>query len=240
MTNYFNYFTEIETRFQARRGTVLLLSTLDWALIETWREAGVPLEAVLRGIDSAFDKHDARRERARGRSRKINGLAWCSQSVMLAAEEMQEAVVGSRKTAEVQDSGFEADRIAQYLRSNAEALVRGRAEGTAPDAVDSIAARLTTLAAELMPATATQTAPTTEDLEGTLTALEARLFAALTLAAPEEQLLQLREQASRELAGYRGNMSAVQLRQVTEQFVHKRLLQAAGLPRLSLFYMGLL
>ena len=57
--NYFNYFTEIETRFQQRRGSLLMLSTLDWALIETWREAGVPLEAVLRGIDAAFDKHDA-------------------------------------------------------------------------------------------------------------------------------------------------------------------------------------
>jgi hypothetical protein len=54
--NYFNYFTEIEERFQQRRGSILLLSTLDWALIETWRDAGIPLEAVLRGIDAAFDK----------------------------------------------------------------------------------------------------------------------------------------------------------------------------------------
>jgi len=28
--NYFNYFTEIEERFQQRRGSLLLLSTLDW------------------------------------------------------------------------------------------------------------------------------------------------------------------------------------------------------------------
>ena len=53
--NYFNYFTEIEERFQQRRSSLLMLSTLDWALIETWREAGIPLEAVLRGIDTAFD-----------------------------------------------------------------------------------------------------------------------------------------------------------------------------------------
>ena len=59
--NYFNYFTEIEIRFQQRRGSILMLSTLDWALIETWRKAGVPLEAVLRGIDAAFDKHDEQR-----------------------------------------------------------------------------------------------------------------------------------------------------------------------------------
>jgi hypothetical protein len=81
MQNYFNYFTEIEERFQQRRGSLLMLSTLDWALIETWREAGVPLEAVLRGIDNAFDKHDAKAMRSI-RTRKVNGLAWCAQAVM--------------------------------------------------------------------------------------------------------------------------------------------------------------
>ena len=71
MRNYFNYFTEIEERFQQRRGTILLLSTLDWALIEMWREAGIPLEAVLRGIDAAFDKYEARQKQAR--MQRVNG-----------------------------------------------------------------------------------------------------------------------------------------------------------------------
>ncbi|HEY0785339.1 MAG TPA: hypothetical protein VGD62_05665, partial [Acidobacteriaceae bacterium] len=65
MKNYFNYFTEIEDHFQRRRGSLLMLSTLDWALIETWRDAGIPLEAVLRGIDSAFDRYDARKAKTR-------------------------------------------------------------------------------------------------------------------------------------------------------------------------------
>src|SRR6201996_9400817 len=96
MQNYFNYFTEIEERFQQRRGSLLMLSTLDWALIETWREAGIPLEAVLRGIDSAFDKHDAQSLRAGSRrQRKVNGLAWCAQAVMEATELAREAAVGT-------------------------------------------------------------------------------------------------------------------------------------------------
>ena len=95
MQNYFNYFTEIEERFQQRRGSLLMLSTLDWALIETWREAGVPLEAVLRGIDNAFDKHDAKALRSPSRSRKVNGLAWCAQSVMEATEQAMEALIGA-------------------------------------------------------------------------------------------------------------------------------------------------
>src|ERR1700734_3738241 len=109
MQNYFNYFTEIEERFQQRRGSLLMLSTLDWALIETWREAGIPLEAVLRGIDNAFDKHDARALRSSTRTRKVNGLAWCAQSVIEAVEQAMEASIGAAPgTSEAVESGFEA------------------------------------------------------------------------------------------------------------------------------------
>src|ERR1700761_1164886 len=113
MQNYFNYFTEIEERFQQRRGSLLMLSTLDWALIETWREAGVPLEAVLRGIDNAFDKHDAKALRASHRTRKVNGLAWCAQSVMEALEQAIEASPGATPAAETEaaESGFETERV---------------------------------------------------------------------------------------------------------------------------------
>ena len=90
MENYFNYFTEIEERFQKRRASGLLLSTLDWALIETWKDAGIPLEAVLRGIDAAFDRHDQRPST----TKKVNSLAYCAQEVLSAAEDMKEAAVG--------------------------------------------------------------------------------------------------------------------------------------------------
>src|SRR6202046_2150350 len=88
--NYFNYFTEIETRFQQRRGSILMLSTLDWTLIETWKEAGVPLEAVLRGIDAAFEKYEQRPSK----TQKVNSLAYCAQAVLTAAEDMKEAAAG--------------------------------------------------------------------------------------------------------------------------------------------------
>jgi hypothetical protein len=235
--NYFNYFTEIETRFQARRGSILLLSTLDWALIEMWREAGVPLEAVLRGIDDAFDKYDQRSNKAGGRLRKVNGLAWCAQSVMQATEEMLEAAIGGAKPSakEPQDSGFESARIAAYLNTNAEAIEAASLPAASGEAIHSIALRLRALATEIV----TQPVLDNEALEVTLTALEERMFAALTLGATEDETVALRAQAARELAPYRGKMSAVQLKQVTEQFVHKRLMEARGLPRLSLFYMSL-
>ena len=234
-SNYFNYFTEVEERFQQRRGSLLLLSTLDWALIEAWREAGVPLEAMLRGIDAAFDKYEARQQR--GRMRRINGLAWCAQAVMQAADEMREAATGTAQPAiETRGSGFEHERVAAHLESAAATL---ELTSIAHDACAATALRLRELAAELRQNAATAgKQQDMEALERTLTVLEEKLFAALTAAAPEEILVALKEHAARELAPYRGRMSAVQLRQVEQQFVQKQLLARYDLPRFSLFYMS--
>lgn len=236
MRNYFNYFTEIEERFQQRRGSILLLSTLDWALIETWRDAGIPLEAVLRGIDDAFDKYESRQKR--GRMRRINGLAWCAQAVMKATEELREASAGTADavTSAESESGFEAERVASHLEAAGAAL---DASAIAQEACAATAARLRELAAEARGGKAdTTTAPEMEAFERVLTVLEEKLFAALTAAAPEDLLVALKEHAARELAPYRSRMGTVQLRQVEHQFVQKQLLVHYSLPRLSLFYMS--
>ena len=277
LMNYFNYFTEIEDRFQQRRGSLLMLSTLDWALIETWREAGVPLEAVLRGIDSAFDNYDKQRLRsASSRQRKVNGLAWCAQAVLEAAAQSREAAIGAAPTAsEPRESGFEAARIARYLTHTAARLDAAAAGSLAAPAAHSVretAARLRELAAPLLssrnapllssrsaPLLSSRSAPllssrsgaegsasssnpepvalNLEDLDRTLSILEEKLFAALLTATREDELTALRAQADRELAPYRGKMQAVQIKQVQQQFLQKRLLEANALPRLSLFYM---
>jgi hypothetical protein len=233
--NYFNYFTEIEERFQQRRGTVLLLSTLDWALIETWREAGIPLEAALRGIDASFDKYEARQKRAR--MQRINGLAWCAQAVMQAALELNEASTGSASDGAVpSESGFEKERVAAHLAAAAEALEKA---AVASEECKETAARLHELAAGLaQPADKGKAGVDLERLERSLTVLEEKLFFALTAAAPEDLLIALKEHAARELAPYRSRMGVVQLRQVEKQFVQKQLLVHYNLPRLSLFYMS--
>jgi hypothetical protein len=232
--NYFNYFTEIEERFQQRRGTILLLSTLDWALIEMWREAGIPLEAVLRGIDAAFDKYEARQKRAR--MQRVNGLAWCAQAVMQAAMEMSAAATGSAAaTTTALESGFEHERVAAHLTAAAEALDRA---AVAEEGCRATAARLRELAAEVRAAGGENAAVDLEALERSLNVLEEKLFVALTAAAPEALLVGLKEHAARELAPYRSRMGAVQLRQVEQQFERKQLLVHYNLPRLSLFYMS--
>jgi hypothetical protein len=224
--NYFNYFTEIEEHFQRRRGSLLLLSTIDWALIETWREAGIPLPAVLQGIDSAFDKFDARKNKTR--VRRVNGLAYCAQEVLTAVEAMKEAAVGAAPArAGAAEQGFEQERIAAHLEAAAQQIRAANQVGS----LSEIAGRLQALAQD-----ARSQMPNLEQLEQSLSVLEEKLFATLLTVTPEAELLALRQQAAAELAPYRSRMP--QIRQVEQQFLHKRLLEKFSLPRLSLFYMS--
>ena len=233
MQNYFNYFTEIEEHFQRRRGSLLLLSTLDWALIETWREAGIPLEAVLRGIDAAFDKYDARKTGAR--AKRVNGLAYCAQEVMTAVEQMQEASIGMQAQAKTSEAaaGFDQERVATHLRDCAAQLAASKLKGLAEEVAQTNATSLRGLAEEVL-----ITAPNLEELERRLTVMEEKLFSAMTATASEAELVVLREESARQLAPYRGRMQTAQIRQVEQQFLHKRLLEKYSLPRLSLFYMS--
>jgi hypothetical protein len=234
LENYFNYFTEIEERFLRRRGGGLLLSTLDWALIETWKDAGIPLEAVLRGIDVTFEKYEKRPSK----TRKINGLGFCAQEVLAAAEDTKEAALGASASQKKKPAGFQVSEIAAYLRRNAEKLeaaAPSQAGGSALQAqTRESASRLLQLAAEIE---GQENLPRLEDLERRLTVLEEKLFAALLTAASDEEIVRLRAQADRELAPYRRKMPAAQIDQLLKQFIQKKLLEKCSLPRLSLFYM---
>ncbi|HYL95753.1 MAG TPA: hypothetical protein VET69_08110 [Terriglobales bacterium] len=241
MENYFNYFTEVEEHFHRRRGSTLLLSTLDWALIETWKDAGIPLEAVLRGIDATFDRYENRP----ARPRKINGLAYCSQEVLAAAEEMKEAAVGARRETK-EPAGLNAAEISAFLRRNADALeelMSGRPDSRGTGAIKRLpepARPVIEDAVKSLPNLAESLATVTprwEDLERRLTVMEEKLFAALLAATPDDELVAVRAQADRELAPYRRKMPAAQIEQLHKQFVHKRLMEEYGVPRLSLFYM---
>lgn len=241
MENYFNYFTEIEEHFQRRRGRILLLSTLDWALIETWKEAGIPLAAVLRGIDAAFDRYDQRPSK----SKKINSLAYCSQEVLAAAEDLKEATVGADRENTGAEAGpnagsvrgFDPDAIAAYLRKNSEQLHRAKLPSggaSSPEALArEMAATLRALADDLLAKKHTRL----EDLERHLTVLEEKLLASLLAATSDADLVSVRAQAARELAPYRNKMPGAQIEHLLKQYIHKRLLEKYGLPRLSLFYM---
>lgn len=237
MENYFNYFTEIEEHFQRRWGGILRLSPLDWVLIETWKDAGIPLEAVLRGIDVTFDNY----ERRPSKTRKINGLGFCSQEVLVAAEDMKEAAVGtaSAQTASKSEApaGFEPQTIASFLRQNADLLQSANLPHDKGVSVRELAGNTAGTLRRLADEIESRSSARLEDLERHLTVLEEKLFAALLAVTSDEDIVAVRARADRELSPYRGKMAAPQIEQLQRQYLHKRLLEKYGLPRLSLFYM---
>jgi hypothetical protein len=227
--NYFNYFTEVEEHYCRRRGTYLQVSTIDWALIETWKDAGIPLEAVLRGIDATFDRYDQRPKK----TKKINGLAFCAQEVLAAAEEMKEASVGAQPQQSSASAGLESEQIARFFQQNAGKLRKAEAAPAAKQVAEECAASLAALA-EAMSSPGQMRL---EELEQRMTVLEEKLLAALTMTARENELFELRAEADREIAPYRSKMPGPQIQQLQKQFVHKRLFEKAKIPRLSLFYL---
>ena len=239
MENYFNYFTEIEERFLHRRSGGLLLSTLDWALIQTWKDAGIPLEAVLRGIDDAFDRYDERPSK----TKKVNSLAYCSQLVLAAAEDMKEAAVGAAPgeaafpAKSSASQGFEPEVVVPFLRRNAERLESAKLPQAGGVSARSVALDAAKVLRHLAEEIEKNSAGRLEDLERRLTVLEEKLFAMLLASTPDEEIVAVRAEADRDLGPYRRKMSAPQIDQLQKQYVHKRLLEKYQLPRLSLFYM---
>jgi hypothetical protein len=234
--NYFNYFTEIEAYFWKKRGVHLLVSPLDWAIMEAWQKAGVPLDAVLKGIDNAFESYQRSR---RGANKPLKSLAYCTDAVLEAAEEQQEAAAGSApKTVQAEAKEvFSREELKMYFAKNTEALKRA-AEKSAPQQPE-MAGRLLEIAVSLESSIIVLDSPGTldlEDLERRLTVLDEKLHAVLTTHATEDVLLRIRREVDGQLAMYRRRMKAKQLAMVEKQYVHKRLLEEFGLPRLSLYY----
>jgi hypothetical protein len=220
--NYFNYFTEIEEHFQKARGTALfLLSPLDWALIENWKNAGVPLEAVIQGIDEASEKWRSRKIK----SRQVNSLAYCTQAVLEAAKRLTGA--GAVRTRQTREPLFVAAEVRDFLNNAAAAIA-----ATGDSAYRSIACAVEVLAAEIE-----SHLSDLEDLERRLTLLEERMIAIARAALTDEDALAMRRQLDSELAPYRGKMTADQIAMLERRYLDTRIMERAGLPRLSLFHM---
>jgi hypothetical protein len=237
--NYFNYFTEIEEYFWRKRGAHLLVSPLDWAIVETWQKAGIPLGAVLKGIDRAFESW-ARSGRSAG-GRQLKSLAYCVDTVLDAAAEAQEVAAGTGpevKHARPAAEPFSREELRKYLERNAGKL---RAAAEKQRSVrPALALRLKDIAKRLLealPLLEAAGALDLEDLERRLTVLEEKLAAALSADADEEAMLAIRREMDRSLAPYRRKMTVEQLAQLERQYLQKRLFEQLEVPRLSLFYL---
>lgn len=260
MENYFNYFTEVEEYFQQKRGSGMLLSTLDWALIDTWRETGIPLEVVFRGIDATFEKWEKRRSK----TRRVNALAYCLQEVLSAFEEQTESRVGSKASSPThpeQQELFSKAELAAYfdsarsilsnvileLRNSSSEFAAPAGAGSErgvllrdPQALAGDFERIQMSlgqVAEEIGAAAPGTSIDFEQLERRLGILEEKLLAAIRNSLEDRVLVELESESERALGPYKRNMRAEMISNLRKQFIQKRLLEMFSLPRLSLFHL---
>lgn len=238
MENYFNYFTEIEEHFQKRRGQARPLSPLDWSLIESLREAGVPLEVVLRGVDRAFDKRSKRR-RVVGR---VNSLAYCTQAILAEHERRKESRAGRNDpAAQAAQGDLEVSQLLELLESARRQLeaLPGRSEVLELPALKTVVETVVDSLNGIILEIGTSRSLDYEALELKLNTLEERILAGIFSGMSEESLLKAKQETRQEIHRHQRGLKAEHIAMLEGKLMRKKLLQEFGVPRLSLFYLPL-
>ncbi len=245
--NYFNYFTEVEEEFVRRRGKPLTISSLDWALVESWKNAGIPLHLVLRSINEAFDAYDKRPHNRR----KVNTMFYCEQAVESNFADYRLAQVGgtpgeipqlsapestpelSRKEPSAAFSKSELlDFIARCSRDISEAAASASGTVGIEEALTRALARLSEIAQEIEASTRVDA----EAVERDLDSIDRMILETLKSELGEHVVAELRKEAKSQLRSYKKNMEKEIFDQTVENFAARRLRETSHVPRLSLVY----
>jgi hypothetical protein len=231
--NYFNYFTEIEDAFVRRRGKHLFLSPLDWALMETWKQQGIPLHIVLRGVERSFDSYESR-----PRKRSVKTLLYCQEEVEAQYEEWLEARVGASEqtgAAESEKTPFSVSAVSEHLQRCHGELVRLSQSRKEDDLTEALA-RAAALLQEIRDDVTANAVLDTRRLEDSLTGLERMLNEAMLLVIPATELDALKSGIKDQLKPYHSQMESAVYNQTFDNLLLKRLREQFAVPRLSLFY----
>ena len=236
--NYFNYFTEIEDAFIRRRGKHLLLSPLDWALIESWKTMNVPLHVVLRGIEKAFDSWESK-----PRKRTVKTLLYCQEEVEAQFAEWKEARVGAADEAdpagEISEQLFSRPAVLEHLRRGHSSIVaiaaREKKRGS-NDFTDTLE-RAADLLRQLEDDFAASAQPETRKLEQSLSGVERMISDAVRSVAGPDHVAKIEAEVKDQLKPYRKQMEPLVYQTTLENLLLKRLREQFGIPRLSLFYL---
>ena len=244
--NYFNYFTEIEEEFVKRRGSHMLVSPLDWSLMEGWQQRGVPLHVVLRGINNSFDGYDQKTSRGR----KVNSLFYCQQEVEALFEEFCDSRVGSGETpneheAAANGNGNGGDSLLPFTRKNvieflaehqqhlSELADRHGNNHVLKESLERVSLRLEQIIEDLQMAQAFSP----EALETDLTMIEEVILDGLKDAVTEAELKEIKREGNLKLREYKKTMGKDVYEQTLGNYLARRLREKFGVPRLSLFYL---
>ena len=246
--NYFNYFTEVEEEFVRRRGKHMLISTLDWALVESWKAAGIPLHIVLRAINEAFDGYDARAQKYR----KVNSIFYCQQQVEATFAEYRLAQVGgnpqpgrsegeqmSDASQPIKEEVFPKDVLFGFLgrcedelrAAGLHAAASGRAE--LENTIERARSRMREIIAEIEGPGRVDAEGLERDLDG----IDRMILDAARESLGEQELKTIRAEAESQLRSYRKKMDKAIYEQTVQNFIARRLRQISNIPRMSLFYL---
>lgn len=246
--NYFNYFTEVEEEFVRRRGKPLLISPMDWALVESWKNAGIPLHIVLRAINQAFDAYDARAQKYR----KINSIFYCQQQVESTFAEYRLSQVGGdpastpsegEDTSDTEptkkEEAFPKDVLFGFLARCDDELRAAASRASTygrialENAIDRARARLEEITVEIQGSPRVEAEALERDLDG----IDRMILEAAREGLGEEELKKLRAEAESHLRSYRKKMDKAIYEQTVQNFISRRLREMNHIPRMSLFYL---
>jgi hypothetical protein len=227
--NYFNYFSEIEETFIRLRGKSLLLSPLDWTLIEGWQKRGIPQHVVIRSIEKIFA--DIKKDPKRNPS--IKSLAYCADEVEQQFRTWLAASAGASRESTDRHDESEAD-LAEFT-AHLDSLTEGL-DAAAKKASGGLQQSLTDVL-ERLKAIRQDRSLDPEALESELTRLESGIDKVLLETAAEAELTAANKAVEEHLAQYAGKMQQDVYEKTFELMVVKKLREKAGIPAFSLFYL---
>ena len=236
--NYFSYFTEIEDTFIRRRGKHLLLSPIDWALIESWKERGVPLHVAVRAIEHAFDSYESKK-----RKRTVKSLLYCQEEVEAQYAEWLESRVGSNQTPsdseadETSPTVFSRDVLLAHLEQSLENLERLRNERNDNDELSEALARATSLLSEIREDFSTAAQHDARKLEESLSGIDRLLDDAIRQSLTPDELAAATADVEAQIKPYKRHMDKAAFAQTRANLLRKRLRERFDVPRLSLFFL---
>jgi hypothetical protein len=235
--NYFSYFSEIEDTFIRRRGKHLMLSPIDWALIESWKERGVPVHVVLRAIEHAFDSYESKKHK-----RTVKTLLYCQEEVEAQYAEWLESRVGSHDdeaAAEAEDrkSTFSKDVVVAHLDRSHRELDDLATARIHEDELAEALKRAANLLTDIRDEYAHAARPDTRKLEESLSGIDRMLDEGIRNSTPLSQMADVESEVDEQVKPYKRHMEKEVFAQTRENLLKKRLREHLGVPRLSLFFL---
>jgi hypothetical protein len=221
--NYYNYFTEIEETFIRRRGKNLFLSPIDWALMETWQEKGIPLHVVIRAIEQVFDNFEKNPS-----PRTIKGLMFCREEVEAQYEDWLKAQAGKGSEGGQADDHHSIEFICEHVSRLVDSLQKLQQPELADD-LERACTRLSEIKDNLN--------GDHELLDRSLSDVEHLLDEALLKRSNRETFKSIESEVAAQLRPYRGTMEKDAYESTLRLMLLKRMREELGVPRLSLFYL---